>query len=75
MAVPVSPRVVRIPERVFRDIKCPLDDVLRVHGIIPTAPYDHEELLVDGECVHRYTQPPRRPWRTPAAAGAGDPHG
>lgn len=35
------------------------DELLRKHGIHPYYPYDHEEIVVHGGKVHRYTQPPR----------------
>jgi hypothetical protein len=52
-------RIVWIDELEFRDAMCPTEEVLRVKGIIPWQPYDHEQLVRHGGIVHRYTQPPR----------------
>jgi hypothetical protein len=62
-------RVVVIPELVFRDAMIPPEAILRAHGIVPTRPYDHEDIVVHGAAAHRFTQPPRPKLQ---ARGAGE---
>jgi hypothetical protein len=58
-------RVVVIPEVVFRYATISAEAILRAHGILPNRDYTHEDLVLDGTPVHRYTQPPRPHHPTP----------
>jgi hypothetical protein len=68
----VTQRVVLIDDLVLQHASLSAQEILRQHGLHPEWPYDHEETVVGGGIVHRYTQPPRprRPTLRPPEEGA-----